>query len=385
MSRGGDHDDNSDQTATTSLSKPLYLTTEQDDAPAVDSATVEQIPTHLVKRVLSDGYRDILAAIVEDEPESISALADTVDRSYAPVYDTIDELADIGVVGLVDDGHKTHPILRPDGIVVLAGLTPGADLDSVIDVAARPRSDVDAGTDASASASANANASADAGASVGTETETRAKATGEAGSSDGARQPAEAPGTGTETAAETGTAAIRIPPNTADKGPQAERKQRKWWCVSPGGETPDTRSLDRGDVVWIEPAVGQGHRGDGQEGQDGRDEQEGQEKQEESGHTSDCGEASGYPLAILSDERHPAQGERYVGVPVASGPAENDRTIALKDGWTDGGPGEPAHARAWDIQPVRADEIATVVGALDNDTMTDISLAVQATFGPVRV
>jgi predicted transcriptional regulator len=107
-------------------SNALLLTDPDADLPewARTDVSISELDTETLRGLLSPGRREIISAIQEHDPASISVLADAVDRSYSPVYEDVQWFSNLGIVSLVNDGRSTTPVLRPDEIVVSVSLTP---------------------------------------------------------------------------------------------------------------------------------------------------------------------------------------------------------------------------------------------------------------------
>mgnify|MGYP000023550064 FL=1 len=78
-----------------------------DEQPAVVSfATVGEL-----RKVLTNRRLELLRVLVaaEGAAESISALAETLDRDYRTVHDDVTRLADYGLLFIVDDGQAKRP------------------------------------------------------------------------------------------------------------------------------------------------------------------------------------------------------------------------------------------------------------------------------------
>ena len=77
--------------------------------PAVVSfATVSEL-----RKILTDRRLELLQALMATEgaAESISALADALDRDYRTVHDDVSLLADYGLLFIVEDGQAKRPYL----------------------------------------------------------------------------------------------------------------------------------------------------------------------------------------------------------------------------------------------------------------------------------
>ncbi|WP_254547231.1 HVO_A0114 family putative DNA-binding protein [Halomarina pelagica] len=101
---------------------------EGDAPPAVVSfATVGEL-----RKILTDRRIELLRALMNTDgaAESISALAEDLDRDYRTVHDDVTLLADYGLVFVVDEGQSKRPYLPYKRIhldVELVGNDPGEE------------------------------------------------------------------------------------------------------------------------------------------------------------------------------------------------------------------------------------------------------------------
>lgn len=101
---------------------------EGDSPPALVSfATVDELRTILTPRRV-----ELLQTLmqIDGAAESITALADDLDRDYRPVHDDVTRLADYGLVFIVEDGRAKRPYLPYDHIyldVDLIGVATGVN------------------------------------------------------------------------------------------------------------------------------------------------------------------------------------------------------------------------------------------------------------------
>jgi len=82
---------------------------EGEDQPAVVSfSTVGEL-----RKILTDRRLELLQALMATEgaAESISALAEALDRDYRTVHDDVSLLADYGLLFIVEDGQAKRPFL----------------------------------------------------------------------------------------------------------------------------------------------------------------------------------------------------------------------------------------------------------------------------------
>ena len=96
--------------------------------PAVVSfATVGEL-----RKILTDRRIELLRALIDTDgaAESITALAEDLDRDYRTVHDDVTLLADYGLLFIVDEGRSKRPYLPYDRIhldVELVGNEPGEE------------------------------------------------------------------------------------------------------------------------------------------------------------------------------------------------------------------------------------------------------------------
>ena len=62
-----------------------------------------------IRSLLTDRRLEVLRAIMDDPPESITALADRLDRNYADVHADVQVLADHHIVYFETDGRAKRP------------------------------------------------------------------------------------------------------------------------------------------------------------------------------------------------------------------------------------------------------------------------------------
>lgn len=67
---------------------------------------------HDLARLMSEQNLELLTAIVERQPQSISDLAAAVDRDYKSVHRNLRELEEFGVIEFESSGNTKRPILR---------------------------------------------------------------------------------------------------------------------------------------------------------------------------------------------------------------------------------------------------------------------------------
>lgn len=106
------------------------ITEGADVEPKPSRLTVESLETF--GRIFRQTNLELLSAIVEHEPASIRELARLVDRHPPEVTENLHELADYGVVELLEDGRAKRPTvwydeLKLSGAVPLQQLTPDTE------------------------------------------------------------------------------------------------------------------------------------------------------------------------------------------------------------------------------------------------------------------
>jgi len=84
--------------------------------PARSTLSVESLETF--GRIFRPTNLGLLEAITTHEPESIRELARTVDRHPPEVLDNLNELANYGLVELVEEGRSKRPVVWYDEINV---------------------------------------------------------------------------------------------------------------------------------------------------------------------------------------------------------------------------------------------------------------------------
>lgn len=101
---------------------------EGEEQPAVVSfSTVAEL-----RKILTDRRLELLQALMNTDgaAESISALADALDRDYRTVHDDVTMLDDYGLVFIIDEGQTKRPYLPYERIhldVELVGSDPGEE------------------------------------------------------------------------------------------------------------------------------------------------------------------------------------------------------------------------------------------------------------------
>jgi len=101
---------------------------EGEEQPAVVSfSTVAEL-----RKILTDRRLELLQALmnIDGAAESISALADALDRDYRTVHDDVTMLDDYGLVFIIDEGQTKRPYLPYERVhldVELVGSDPGEE------------------------------------------------------------------------------------------------------------------------------------------------------------------------------------------------------------------------------------------------------------------
>ena len=75
-------------------------------------------PVADVQQLLTDRRIELMRTLVTDTPESISALADRLNRNYADVHSDIGVLADHHIVYFETDGQSKRPVIPYDRVRV---------------------------------------------------------------------------------------------------------------------------------------------------------------------------------------------------------------------------------------------------------------------------
>jgi predicted transcriptional regulator len=69
-----------------------------------------------VRQLLTDRRVEVMRAIMTDTPESITSLADRLDRNYADVHSDVQVLADHHIVYFETDGRSKRPMIPYDRV-----------------------------------------------------------------------------------------------------------------------------------------------------------------------------------------------------------------------------------------------------------------------------
>lgn len=70
------------------------------------------------RKVLTEKRLELIEVLREEEPESISGLAELVDRDVAAVHRDLEVLTGQGIVEVQDEGNKRRPVLRYSHVFV---------------------------------------------------------------------------------------------------------------------------------------------------------------------------------------------------------------------------------------------------------------------------
>jgi predicted transcriptional regulator len=71
-----------------------------------------------LRRLLTDRRVEIVRSLMDEPAESISALAERLDRSYSVVHDDVDVLADYGIVQFRSDSRDRAPFVPYDSVEI---------------------------------------------------------------------------------------------------------------------------------------------------------------------------------------------------------------------------------------------------------------------------
>jgi len=71
-----------------------------------------------IRTLLTDRRLDVMRTVMTDSPESIQALADTLDRNYADVHGDVQVLAEHHIVYFDTDGRAKRPVIPYDRVRV---------------------------------------------------------------------------------------------------------------------------------------------------------------------------------------------------------------------------------------------------------------------------
>jgi len=69
-----------------------------------------------IRTLLTDRRLDVMRTIMTDSPNSIQALADTLDRNYADVHGDVQVLAEHHIVYFDTDGRAKRPVIPYDRV-----------------------------------------------------------------------------------------------------------------------------------------------------------------------------------------------------------------------------------------------------------------------------
>lgn len=75
-----------------------------------------ELDADTLRRLLTPRRLELIQTVMAATPESISELADLVDRSYPVVHDDVELLADVGVVVMQREGRGKRPVIPYDRI-----------------------------------------------------------------------------------------------------------------------------------------------------------------------------------------------------------------------------------------------------------------------------
>jgi predicted transcriptional regulator len=82
-----------------------------DESTAADAAVVSFETAEGIRRLLTDRRLELLQSLLDAPAESITELADRVDRSYSVVHDDVELLADTGIVKFRQAGQSKAPFV----------------------------------------------------------------------------------------------------------------------------------------------------------------------------------------------------------------------------------------------------------------------------------
>lgn len=74
-------------------------------------ATVERL-----RRIFTEKRVELIETLLETQPESITALAEQIDRAVSDVHDDLQILADEGVVELQEEGRRVRPVIPYESV-----------------------------------------------------------------------------------------------------------------------------------------------------------------------------------------------------------------------------------------------------------------------------
>jgi mRNA-degrading endonuclease toxin of MazEF toxin-antitoxin module len=88
---------------------------------------------------------------------------------------------------------------------------------------------------------------------------------------------------------------------------------------------------------------------------------------------------SGRPWLVLTDDRHPFHGEEYVVAGITTTQREGSITLTDED-WTIGGLPRVSYVSPWFLTTLKHAEIERGIGALVDETVTDVAAQVVGYF-----
>ena len=100
---------------------------EQVDAAGVPDEAVRSFERVAdIRTLLTDRRLDVMRTIMADSPQSIQALADTLERNYADVHGDVQVLAEHHIVYFDTDGRTKRPVIPYDRVRVDIRVTDGS-------------------------------------------------------------------------------------------------------------------------------------------------------------------------------------------------------------------------------------------------------------------
>lgn len=82
------------------------------------TATISFASVDKLRRLLTDRRVEIVRSLIDEPADSISALADRLDRSYSVVHDDVEVLAEYGIVRYRERGQSRAPFVPYETIEI---------------------------------------------------------------------------------------------------------------------------------------------------------------------------------------------------------------------------------------------------------------------------
>lgn len=92
-----------------------------------DRPATRVLPPDVLRKLLTPRRLELIESVMGTPPDSISALADRLDRTYSSVHDDLDLLADHGIVVFDRAGRRARPTVPYERIEYEGVLTAPSD------------------------------------------------------------------------------------------------------------------------------------------------------------------------------------------------------------------------------------------------------------------